>query len=48
MVDALTPVAELEQFALDPVVSPAVVLGGEPRDQRCDLGADWRPSCLVG
>jgi hypothetical protein len=42
------PVAELEQCALDPLVSPAVVLGGEPRDQRGDLGADWRPSCLVG
>jgi len=24
------PVAELEQLALDPLVSPAVVLGGEP------------------
>jgi len=38
------PVAELEQFALDPLVSPAVVLGGEPRDQSGDLGADRRPS----
>jgi|SRR5258705_12777521 len=42
------PVAELEKLALDPLVSPAVVLGGEPLDQRCDLGADRRPSCLVG
>ncbi len=38
------PVAELEQLALDPLVSPAVVLGGEPLDQRGNLGADWRPS----
>jgi hypothetical protein len=37
------PVTELEQFALDPVVSPAVVLCGEPLDERGDLGADrWR------
>ena len=39
--------AELEQLALDPLVSPAVVLGGEPLDQRGDLGAEWRPSCPV-
>jgi len=38
------PVAELEQLALDPHVPPAVVLGGEPLDQRGDLGADRRPS----
>src|ERR1022692_4165742 len=38
------PVAELEQLALDPLVSPAVVLVGEPLDQRGDLGADRRPS----
>ena len=38
------PVAELEQLALDPLVSPAVVLGGEPPGQRGDLGADRRPS----
>ena len=38
------PVAELEQLALDPLVPPAVVLGGEPLDQRGDLGADRRPS----
>ena len=36
--------AELEQLALDPLVSPAVILGGEPLDQRGDLGADRRPS----
>jgi hypothetical protein len=41
------PVAELEQFALDPLVAPAVVLGGEPLDGRCDLGADRRPACPV-
>jgi hypothetical protein len=44
IVEAPTPVAELEQLALDPLVSPAVVLGGEPLDQRGDLGADRRPS----
>jgi hypothetical protein len=27
---------------------PAVVVGGEPFDQRGDLGADWRPSRPVG
>jgi hypothetical protein len=37
-------VAELEQLALDPLVSPAVVLGGEPPDERGDLCADWRSS----
>ena len=36
--------AELEQFALDPLVSPAVVFGGEPLDERDDLGADLGPS----
>ena len=40
-------VAELEQLALDPLVSPAVVLGGKPFDECGDLGADRRPSCLV-
>jgi uncharacterized protein (DUF1330 family) len=40
-------VAELEQFALDSLISPAVVLGGEPLDERGDLGADRRPSCPV-
>ena len=40
-------VAELEQFALDPLVSPGGVLGGEPLDERGDFGADWRPSCPV-
>ena len=38
------PVAELEQLALDPLVSPAVIFGGEPLDERGDLGADGRPS----
>ncbi len=41
------PVAELEQLALDPLVCPAAVLGGELLDQHDDLGADRRPSCLV-
>jgi hypothetical protein len=41
------PVAELEQLALDPLVSPNVVLGGEPLDECGDLGADWRPSHSV-
>ena len=41
------PVAEFQQFALDPLVSPAVVVGGEPLDQSGDLGADWRPSCAM-
>ena len=38
------PVADLEQLTLDPLVSPAVVLEGEPLDERGDLGADRRPS----
>src|ERR1700747_2297995 len=42
------PVAELEQLALDPLVSPAVVLSGELLDEGGDLGADRRPSCPVG
>src|SRR5246127_1691927 len=46
IVDA--PVRELEQLALDPLVSPAVVLGGELLDEGGDLGADRRPSCPVG
>jgi hypothetical protein len=41
------PVAELEQFALDPLVSPAAVLGGEPLGQRGDLCAGWRSSCAA-
>jgi hypothetical protein len=40
--------AEFQQLALDSLVSPAVVLGGEQFDQRGDLGADRRPSCPVG
>jgi hypothetical protein len=47
MVDAPTPVAEFQQLALDPLVSPAMVLGGEPRDQRGDLDADRQPSRAV-
>ncbi|HXL89905.1 MAG TPA: hypothetical protein VN969_13185 [Streptosporangiaceae bacterium] len=47
MVDALHLVAELVQLTLDALVSPAVVLGGEPLDQLDDLGADRRPSCAV-
>jgi hypothetical protein len=38
------PVAELEQFALDPLAPPAVVFGGEPLEERDDLGADLGPS----
>ena len=37
-------VAEFEEFALDSLVSPVVVLGGEPPDKHGDLGADRRPS----
>jgi hypothetical protein len=36
------PVAELEQLTLDPLVSPAVILSGEPLDQRGDLSGDRR------
>jgi hypothetical protein len=38
------PVADLEQLTLDPLVAPAVVLGGEPPYERGDLSADRRPS----
>jgi hypothetical protein len=38
------PMAEFEQLALDPLVSPAAVLGGEPPGQRGNLCAGWRPS----
>ena len=38
---------ELEQLALNLLVSPAVVLGGEPLDECGDLGADRRPSHSV-
>ena len=41
------PVAELEQLTLDPLVSAAVVLGGEPLDQSGDLDADRRASRSV-
>lgn len=36
--------AELEQLALDPLVSPAVVLDREPLDQGGDLSVNRRPS----
>jgi hypothetical protein len=36
---AADTVAELEQFALDPLVSPAVILAGTPLDQRYGLRA---------
>ncbi|MGH3192097.1 MAG: hypothetical protein ACRDPY_35995 [Streptosporangiaceae bacterium] len=32
--------AELKQLALDPLVAPAVVLGGEALDKRSDPGTD--------
>ena len=38
------PVAELKQLTLDPLVSPAVVLGGDPLDQLGNLSAGRRPS----
>ena len=41
------PVTELEQLSLDPLVSPAGVLGGEPPDQRGDFCACWRSSCAA-
>jgi hypothetical protein len=43
MADAPARVAELEQLALDPLASPAVIPGGEPPGQRGDLGACRRP-----
>jgi hypothetical protein len=36
------PVAEFPELALDPLVSPAVSLAGEPLDQDGDLGGDRR------
>ena len=36
---------ELEQLTLDPLVPPAVVLGGEALDQRDNLPADRRSAC---
>ncbi len=36
--------AELEELALDPLVPPEVVLGGESLDERGDLSAGRRPS----
>jgi len=44
MAGALIRWAELEQFALDPLVPPAVILGGEPLDQGGDLGTGRQPS----
>jgi len=41
------PVTELEQLALDPLVSPAMIPGGEPPDQPGDLCTDWRPARVV-
>jgi len=41
------PVADLQQLTLDPLVSPPLVLAGQPLDQRGDLSADRRPSRLV-
>jgi len=38
------PVAELEELALDPLVPPGAVLGGELPGERGDLGADRRPA----
>jgi hypothetical protein len=38
------PVAEFQQLALDPLVSPAGIFGSEPLDERGDLGTDRRPS----
>ena len=40
-------VAELEQLALDPLITPSAVLCGEPSDQRGDLCTDWWPACAV-
>jgi hypothetical protein len=41
------PVAELDHLALDPLIPPGAVLGGEALDQRGDLGADGRSSGAV-
>ena len=38
------PVTELEKLALNALVPPGGVLGGEPLDQRGDLGTDRRPA----
>src|SRR5258708_30979985 len=37
-------VTEFQQLTLDPLVPPAAVLGGEPPNQRGDLGADRWPA----
>ena len=44
MVDALTRWPSLSSSPWILLVSPVVILGGEPLDQRGDLGADRRPS----
>ena len=41
------PVAEPKEHALDALVSPAVVLGGEPLNEGSDLGADRQASRVV-
>src|SRR5260370_25609913 len=42
------PVAELQQLALDLLVTPAGILGGKALDQRGDLGAGRRSSSRWG
>ena len=44
MVDAPTPMTELQKLALDALVPPGGLLGGEPLDHRGDLGTDRRPA----
>ncbi len=44
IVDALTRWPSLSSSPWILLVSPVVILGGEPLDQRGDLGADRRPS----
>jgi hypothetical protein len=48
MVDAPTRWPSFSSSPLDPLVSPAVVLGGELFDERGDLGVGRRPSRPVG
>jgi len=38
------PMTELEKLALNALIPPGGVLGGEPLDQRGDLGTDRRPA----
>jgi hypothetical protein len=42
------PVAELEQFTLDPLIPPAAVLSRKAFDQRGGLSADRGPACAGG